>query len=880
MPKIYIDGQEYQIKEGMNMLEAVLSLGLNLPYFCWHPAMHSVGACRQCAVKVFKDESDKKGKILMSCMTPAVDGSRFSINDPEAVEFRRYVIEWLMTNHPHDCPVCDEGGECHLQDMTAMCGHVYRRFRNRKRTYNNQYLGPFVNHEMNRCIQCWRCVRFYVDHAGGKDFNVFGSKNRVYFGRQEDGILESEFSGNLVEVCPTGVFTDKTLKKHYTRKWDLQTAPSICIHCGLGCNTIPGERYRSLRRIRARYNPEVNGYFICDRGRYGYEFVNHEIRLRQCRVEGQQKPWEVAIEHAKILLSKARGVIGIGSPRASLESNYALKQLVGEGLFSTGLSAFEKSGVEAALEILKEGPTLTPSLAEVGSSGAVLILGADPTNEAPMLDFWLRQGINKARLDISRALKIPDWDAHAVATALQEARGKLHIIGPWSIKLKEIAVRESLMSYADTAYYAAASAEKLHSGDHSNPVVADLLEVDKPLIVTSITAGPDVVRTAANVAWALREVGKDSRLSIIVPEANTMGAAMLGGISVDNALDAIESGQADTLVVLENDLARRASPEKLRRAIGKVKAVIVLDCIESTARWHPKPDILLAVPTYIETDGTFINNECRAQRFYQVFVPRGEIIPAWRILAQLQREAAWKIYEDVLRELAMNIPALAPALEAAPFADWRSPANRKVARMPHRYSGRTAMDANVTIDEPRPPDDPDTPFNFSMEGDQNPVPGALEPRFWWPGWNSMNAVTKFQIEVNGPLHGGNPGKRLVEPGGKRTAKYPEPRAHRLEKGQVWLVPRPRIFGSEELSIFSPGIAELAAQPEISMHPETAGEMGIGHGEVADIETGERTIRLKALMDDGICKGIAVIPAGLPETLGITLPVPAKIVRVE
>ncbi len=185
----------------------------------------------------------------MACMTPATEGTRISIDDPEAVAFRAGIIEGMMQNHPHDCPVCDEGGECHLQDMTVMTGHDYRRYNFRKRTFRNQYLGPFVNHEMNRCIQCYRCVRFYREYAGGKDFNVFGIRNLAYFGRYEDGVLESEFAGNLDEVCPTGVFTDATHKRHYTRKWDLQFAPSICVHCGLGCNISPGERYGMLRRI-------------------------------------------------------------------------------------------------------------------------------------------------------------------------------------------------------------------------------------------------------------------------------------------------------------------------------------------------------------------------------------------------------------------------------------------------------------------------------------------------------------------------------------------------------------------------------------------------------------------------------------------------------
>lgn len=282
---ITIDGRRYDVEgEGKNLLHVCLSLGFNLPYFCWHPALHSVGACRECAVKVFRDAADTRGRIVMSCMTPVTDGMRVAVDDPEASEMRARVTEWLMVNHPHDCPICDEGGECHLQDMTVMTGHTYRRYRFTKRTHRNQDLGPFLNHEMNRCIQCYRCIRFYRDFAGGRDLEVLGAHDNVYFGRHEDGVLENEFSGNLVEVCPTGVFTDKTLREHYTRKWDLQTAPSVCTLCAVGCNTIPGERYGMLRRVRTRYNGEVNGYFLCDRGRYGYEFVNGTLRIRQAMV--------------------------------------------------------------------------------------------------------------------------------------------------------------------------------------------------------------------------------------------------------------------------------------------------------------------------------------------------------------------------------------------------------------------------------------------------------------------------------------------------------------------------------------------------------------------------------------------------------------------
>jgi len=395
MTTIYIDDRPYEVKEGQNLLQACLSLGFNLPYFCWHPALNSVGACRQCAVKRFKDQNDQRGEIVMACMTPADDGTRISIDDPQAREFRAGVIEWLMLNHPHDCPVCDEGGECHLQDMTVMSGHHYREYRFAKRTYRNQYLGPFINHEMNRCIQCYRCVRFYRNYAGGRDFNVFGCHDHVYFGRRHDGILQSEFSGNLVEICPTGVFTDKTVKRHYTRKWDLQTAPSICVHCGLGCNTVAAERYGELRRIRNRYHHQVNGYFLCDRGRYGYEFVNAAQRVRQPLRRKNQTlqpvSWQALQPCMREWLSGSKGIIGIGSPRACLEANFALRDLVGAERFFAGMSDEELNLASRILKVLREGPVRTASLRDAVRADAVLVLGEDLTQTAPLLALTLRQ---------------------------------------------------------------------------------------------------------------------------------------------------------------------------------------------------------------------------------------------------------------------------------------------------------------------------------------------------------------------------------------------------------------------------------------------------------------------------------------------------------
>ncbi|HEX2950254.1 MAG TPA: NADH-quinone oxidoreductase subunit NuoG, partial [Armatimonadota bacterium] len=476
MPTIYIDNEAYTIEdEGKNLLEVCLSLGFNLPYFCWHPAMHSVGACRQCAVKQFKDEKDTRGRIVMACETPAKDGTRISINDPEVVEFRKSIIEWLMVNHPHDCPICDEGGECHLQDMTMMTGHVYRRAHFKKRTYHSQDLGPFVNHEMNRCIQCYRCVRFYNEYAGGHDFGVFGWHDHVYFGRHSDGVLESEFSGNLVEVCPTGVFTDKTQWRHYIRKWDLQTAPSICVHCGLGCNTIPGERYGLLRRMRNRYNGQVNGYFLCDRGRYGYEFVNSSQRITAPQLRKtddlQAVNKDEILAHLGDVLRNGK-VVGIGSPRASLEANYALPTLVGKEHFYSGISRHQYQLLQQMLTILQQGPARTPSQQDAARADAVLILGEDVNNVAPMLAFSLRQAALQAPKEtLIPQLRIAPFSDHPIHDAIQQERSPFFIATPWVTRLDEEATATYRMTPDDIARFGFAVSHEL---DPTVPQVKDL----------------------------------------------------------------------------------------------------------------------------------------------------------------------------------------------------------------------------------------------------------------------------------------------------------------------------------------------------------------------------------------------------------------------
>ena len=856
--------------------------------------MHSVGACRQCAVKQFKDENDTRGRIVMACMTPAADGTRISIQDPEAREFRESVIEWLMVNHPHDCPVCDEGGECHLQDMTLMTGHVYRKFRFKKRTYRNQYLGPFVNHEMNRCIQCYRCVRFYRDFAGGRDLDVFGIHDRVYFGRQDDGVLESEFSGNLVEVCPTGVFTDKTLKLHYTRKWDLQTAPSVCVNCSLGCNTIPGERYGTLRRIRNGYNREVNGYFLCDRGRYGYDFVNVPQRIREPLArETASGPASIvtaldAVQMAGDWLSDRSRLIGVGSPRASLESNFALRTLVGPERFYAGVSENEHHLVNTGIQILQES-TQIPSLHEVETADAVLVLGEDLTNTAPMLAYAVRQ---LARVQPRRQaikLGIDQWNEASIREVIQQDTGPVYIATPTVTKLDDVARWTYNAAPDDLARFGFAVAHALEAGSPevsglpeelrqmAENIATSLRESERPIIISGTSLGsPELLRAAANVARALESSGKPAGLCFTFPECNSVGLRLMGGESLQAALEQVRAGRADTLVVLENDLYRRAEAELVEELLQTVQHVIVLDHLEN--KTTEAADLIFPASTFAEGDGTLVNNEGRAQRFFQVFLPAGHILESWRLLRDMNSAAgrtetsSWSNLDEIMNAMAAELPVFAQVPEVAPRSGFRI-VDQKIPREPHRYSGRTAMLANINVSEPKPPDDPDAPFNFSMEGYKGKPPAGLIPRYWAPGWNSVQSLNKFQDEVAGPLMGGDPGRRLIKSVGNISPGYFQepPSAFNQRENEWMIVPLYHIFGSEELSILTPGIAQLAPQPYIAINPDDATRLGIESGEPAVLTLNHTAINLPVRILPSLPGGCVGYPSGLQGLPRLTLP---------
>lgn len=886
MATIYIDNKEYEVDDKQNLLEAVLSLGFDLPYFCWHPVLRSVGACRQCGIIKYRNEEDTQGRITMACMEPASDGTRISIEDPGAHKFRAENIESLMINHPHDCAVCDEGGECHLQDMTLMSGHNYRRYRFKKRTHVDQYLGPFINHEMNRCIQCYRCVRFYNDYAEGGDFGVFGAHDDLYFGRFEDGMLENEFSGNLVEVCPTGVFTDKTLKKNYTRKWDLTNAPSICQQCGLGCNTIASERYGNVRRILTRYNGDVNGYFLCDRGRFGYEYANSEKRilhpLKKVGGTFTGVDYETAINDLKELTHGDKNLIGIGSPRASLESNYLLRELVGEDNFYAGVPTVEGEVLNEVYHILQEGKVKTPSLGEAETYDTVFVLGEDVTNTAPMLALAIRQAAKNKYKEMAAAARIPEWNDAAIRQSTMMERGPVYIADLSYNKLEEIATKQYHAHPDDLARLGMAVAQKINSDlpqveldTETDALAAEIAEAliaaKKPLIVSGTsTYSKAVVQAASNIAHALKDKEKDAGLIYAVPEVNSMGLTMMTEQYLEDALEKVGQEKPDATFVLENDLYRRIDARRVRDFYSSNKKVVLLESLANDT--GEQSDYVLPAGTFAEADGTMVNNEGRAQRFYQVHVPENESKSSWKWLDAILQENGPRILDEVVASMMEDLPVFKDVEGVAPDADFRK-GTQKIPRQPHRFSGRTAMNAHKDVSEPKPPVDRDSALSFTMEGYQGRPPSSITPFNWRPAWNSVQSINKYQIEVGGPLHDGNPGKRLIEPSEKSELGYFNnmPESFTPRNGEWQALPLYHIYGSDELSAESPAVQERTPEMYLALNNEDAEKAGFSEGDILKISYNGTDHEIVLSVMAELPRGVIGLPKGLEKTKGVSFP---------
>jgi NADH-quinone oxidoreductase subunit G len=809
MPNLIIDNREIEVPEGTKVIDAAEELGIMIPRFCFHPALGSVGACRVCAVKFV--EGPFKG-VQMSCMIDAKDGMVVSTTDEEAVEFRRYVIEWLMLHHPHDCPVCDEGGHCLLQDMTISGGHGMRRYLGLKRTYRDQYLGPLVQHEMNRCIHCYRCSRFYQEFAGYRDLGVMQIGSRTFFGRYEDGTLESPFTGNLSDICPTGVYTDKP-SRFIGRRWDYERSPSLCIHCSLGCHTIASARYREVVRQEARYSEAVNGHFICDRGRHGFYYASREDRLLDPVVEGEEVSYQQAIRTVREKIAEISKSVGpkaitcLGSDRSSLETLAMLSRVCrlkdwGEPAYFTSHSIARK--VEAASSRLE--PELAVSLRDLERADFILVVGADPINEAPMAALAMRQarrtGGKIAVID-PRPVSLP-FDFQHLPVPLDEVNLSFSLLIKAAVGNETaINLEQSELEFYEAIPALDRAALPLH--EQILAVARELRDCQRPIIV----CGTEIVRRttpslAADHALLLQAVNKRAGLFYLMPGANSFGASLISdeNNSLFTTLEAIEKGTVKGLIVVESDLFHHfPDRQRLDLAIEKLDLFVVLDYVNSrTAR---KADVFLPVLTMYESAGLFINQEGRVQvapraylggtpiaqigggshppRVYGSHIPGGEFPAAWQALAQV--------------------------------ADGNSQPDNEALR-------KTLLAFLAEID-PRFADIPPLEELFG-DGVRLGTGGDGSPRF------SLDWLEEMK-------------------------------SSRISEDGLELILTDWTFGTEELSAYSPPLGELEKSPCLFVNSDDAKRLGLTEGDRVAIKLDTEAVEVDVGVEENMASGVMVLP---------------------
>lgn len=534
--------------------------------------------------------------------------------------------------------------------------------------------------------------------------------------------------------------------------------------------------------------------------------------------------------------------------------------------------------------MLREGGIYTPALREIESYDAVLVLGEDVTQTGARVALAVRQAVKGKAREMAAAQKVADWQIAAILNIGQRAKHPLFVTNVDDTRLDDIAAWTYRAPVEDQARLGFAIA---HALDNSAPavdgiepelqskidvIVQALAGAKKPLIISGTNAGSiEVIQAAANVAKALKGRGADVGITMIARSVNSMGLGIMGGGSLEEALTELETGRADAVVVLENDLHRHASATRVNAALAKAPLVMVVDH-QRTAIME-NAHLVLSAASFAESDGTVINNEGRAQRFFQVYDPayyysKTVMLESWRWLHSLHstllsREVDWTQLDHVIDAVVAKIPELAGIKDAAPDATFRI-RGQKLAREPHRYSGRTAMRANISVHEPRQPQDIDTMFTFSMEGNNQPTAHRSQVPFAWaPGWNSPQAWNKFQDEVGGKLRFGDPGVRLFETSENGLDYFTSvPARFQPQDGKWRIAPYYHLFGSDELSQRAPVFQSRMPQPYIKLNPADAAKLGVNAGTHVSFSYDGNTVTLPVEIAEGLTAGQVGLPMGM------------------
>jgi len=628
MLNLEIDGKPVQVPSGSTVMDAAVKLGIYVPHFCYHRKLSIAANCRMCLVQV-----EKAPKPLPACATPATDGMKVQTHSEQAVKAQKGVMEFLLINHPLDCPICDQGGECQLQDLAVGYGASESRYREPKRVVFHKNLGPLVSaEEMTRCIHCTRCVRFGQEIAGVMELGMRGrgehSEIVTFVGRTVD----SELSGNMIDLCPVGALTSKPFR-YAARTWELARRKSVSPHDSLGSNLVVQVKGDRVMRVLPLDNEAVNECWISDRDRFGYEALGSGERLVSPRVkvngEWRDVDWATALETVagglKAVAAKhGGGAIGVLASSQSTLEEFALASRLAGGLGGASVDHRLRQCDFSDDRSLAGIPWLGMPIADVGTLDRVLVVGSFLRKDHPLIAQRLRQAAKRGtQVSMLHAVD-DDWLMPVAHKAIVPPSAVPSALAAIVVAAAQGAGKPVPPALAGIEPRASAQA-----------IAASLLTGSKRAVFLGNAAVQHAEAAQIRaLAQALAEI-LGGTLGTLVEGANAVGAALVGaqpaaeGLNARAMLD--EPRRAYVLLHAEPEFDC-ANPVAARAALDGAELVVVMSPFAHGATYA---DVLLPVAPFTETAGTFVNCEGRAQSFNGVVKPLGETRPAWKVLRVL-----------------------------------------------------------------------------------------------------------------------------------------------------------------------------------------------------------------------------------------------------
>ena len=623
MLEIEIDGQKLEVPDGSTVMDATNQAGVYVPHFCYHKKLSIAANCRMCLVQV-----EKAPKPLPACATPVTNGMKVFTHSEQAVTAQKGVMEFLLINHPLDCPICDQGGECQLQDLAVGYGASGSRYDEPKRVVNNKNLGPLISTDMTRCIHCTRCVRFGQEIAGIMELGMIGRSEHAEIIAFVGKTVDSELSGNVIDLCPVGALTSKPFR-YSARTWELTRHQSVSPHCGLGSNLTVQVKQNRVMRVLPRENEAINECWLSDKDRFSYEGLNSADRLVRpmIRANGawQEVDWQIALEFAAAGLQKVRqqhGAAQIGAlatAHQTLEELYLLQKLA-RGLGNANVDfRLRQADFNADAKVV---PWLGMPVAAIGGLDRVLVVGSTLRKDHPLLANRLRQAAKKA-LQINlinpvdddllmrvanKAIVAPSQLAQALAQVVKAAAVAKNAIIPADlvgVKVDEAAQRiaDSLVSGQNVAVF-------LGNFAQHHPAATQLHAL---------------AQTLADLTGA--------KFGFLGEAANSVGGYLAGAVSGLNAGELIaQPRKAYVLLGVEPEVDC-GDPRAAIAAMKSAEFVVAMSPYQHGALDYAHA--LLPVSPFTETSGTFVSTEGCVQSFRGVVQPLAETRPAWKVLRVL-----------------------------------------------------------------------------------------------------------------------------------------------------------------------------------------------------------------------------------------------------